>query len=52
MPAMMSNSAEPTKITKVKKVVAVRADVERLLPRKYLGTSYHWPSSFFARYIL
>ena len=52
MPAMMSSNAEPTKITKVKKVVAVRADVDRLLLRKYLGTSNHGPSFFFARYIL
>ena len=52
MPAMMSSNAEPTKITKVKKVVAVKAEVDKLLPRKYLATSYHEPSFFFARYIL
>jgi hypothetical protein len=52
MPAMISSKAEPTKITKVKNVVTVKADVDKLLPRKYLGTSYHAPSCFFARYIL
>ena len=49
---MMSSNIEPAKTTKVKNVVTVNPDVDRLLPRKYLDTSYHAPSFFFARYIL
>ena len=49
MPAIMSKKSEPTKMTNVKNVETVRADVERLFPAKYFGTSYHGPLFFLAR---
>lgn len=38
---------DPQKMTTVKKEETVKADVDRLLPAKYLGTSYHAPGSSF-----
>ena len=49
MPAIMSRSNEPAKMTNVKRVVTVKAEVDRLLPTKYLDMSYHGPLLLFAR---
>lgn len=49
---MIKRRAEPAKMTKVKNVVTVKADVDRELPLKYLGISHHSPAFFLARKIL
>jgi hypothetical protein len=49
MPAMINSKSEPAKMTKVKNVETVRAEVDRLFPAKYLLTSYQAPLPFFAR---
>ena len=46
---MISRKSEPAKMTNVKKVETVRADVDKLFLAKYFGTSYHGPSFFLAR---
>jgi hypothetical protein len=48
MPAAMRRSIEPANTTTVKNVVTVKAEVDKLLPEKYLETSYQAPPvSFF-----
>jgi hypothetical protein len=49
MPAIINSKSEPAKMTKVKNVETVRAEVDRLFPAKYLLTSYQAPLLFFAR---
>lgn len=49
MPATTRSKAEPAKMTNVKNVVTVKAEVDKLFPRKYFAMSYHGPALFFAR---
>lgn len=49
MAAIISMRSEPAKMTNVKKVETVRADVERLFLAKYFDTSYHGPLFLLAR---
>lgn len=45
MPAITRTSREPAHTVTVKKVVTVRADVDKLFPEKYLLRSYQFPGS-------
>ena len=47
MPAMISKSMEPAKMTTVKRVEIVRAVVIRLFPKKYFLKLYQGVLSFF-----
>jgi hypothetical protein len=47
MPAIMSKSMEPAKMTTVKRVDIVRAVVIKLLPMKYFFKLNHGVLSFF-----